>query len=200
MSSKRYKLACWPIKNWSTCGAVKRDFRTYIRYTSPNVSFEYGYPHSNALLQFCLKLECCKLHNAGRHPPKCDVINHIKLFPTLLILFCLFYREIQTASQSKMACIFPILEIFFPNLRILLGFILKFKRHRLHPQKGNKITVQYIAGCTVAIFSTISNHKWRYKSKCIKMDFCVCISTGKGADKQPLRYTLKSLHIIQWAI
>ena len=32
-------------------GAVKRDFRTYFRrYTSPNENFEYGYPHSNALL------------------------------------------------------------------------------------------------------------------------------------------------------
>ena len=37
-------------------GAVKRDFRTYIRrYTSPNVKFEYGYPHSNALLTFSLQ-------------------------------------------------------------------------------------------------------------------------------------------------
>ena len=37
-------------------GAVNRDFRTYIRrYTSPNEKFEYGYPHSNALLQFRLK-------------------------------------------------------------------------------------------------------------------------------------------------
>ena len=44
-------------------GAVKRDFRTYIRrYTSPNENFEYGYPHSNALLQFELKLERCKPH------------------------------------------------------------------------------------------------------------------------------------------
>ena len=34
-------------------GAVKRDFLTYIRqYTSPNENFEYGYPHSNALLKF----------------------------------------------------------------------------------------------------------------------------------------------------
>ena len=32
-------------------GAVKHDFRTYIRrYTSPNDKFEYGYPHSNVLL------------------------------------------------------------------------------------------------------------------------------------------------------
>ena len=39
-------------------GAVKRDFRTYIgRYTSPNENFEYGYPHSNALLQFPLRLK-----------------------------------------------------------------------------------------------------------------------------------------------
>ena len=31
--------------------SLKRDFRTYIRgYTSPNENFEYGYPHSNALL------------------------------------------------------------------------------------------------------------------------------------------------------
>ena len=36
--------------------AIKRDFRTYIRrYTSPNENFEYGYPHSNALLTFSLR-------------------------------------------------------------------------------------------------------------------------------------------------
>ena len=39
-------------------GAVKRDFRTYIRrYTSHNENFEYGYPHCNAFLQFRLELE-----------------------------------------------------------------------------------------------------------------------------------------------
>ena len=37
-------------------GAVKRDFRTYIiQYTSPNENFEYGYPHSNALLTLFLQ-------------------------------------------------------------------------------------------------------------------------------------------------
>ena len=37
-------------------GAVKRDFPAYIRqYTSPNENFEYGYPHSNALLTFSLQ-------------------------------------------------------------------------------------------------------------------------------------------------
>ena len=59
-------------------GAVKRDFQTYIRqYTSPNESFEYGYPHSNALLTFSLQkdsenvLRCvytsngCQLHKSA---------------------------------------------------------------------------------------------------------------------------------------
>ena len=51
---------------------------------TPNENFEYGYPHSNALLQFCLKLERCKPHYAAHHPTKCDVINDFKLFPTVL--------------------------------------------------------------------------------------------------------------------
>ena len=35
---------------------VKRDYRSYIRrYNSPNENFEYGYPHSNALLTFSLQ-------------------------------------------------------------------------------------------------------------------------------------------------
>ena len=67
-----------------TSGAVKRDFRTYIRgYISPNEKFEYGYPHSNALLPFCLKLKLYRPLKAARHPTKCDVINDVKLFPTV---------------------------------------------------------------------------------------------------------------------
>ena len=55
--------------------AIKRDFGTYIPcYTSPNGNFEYDYPNSNALLQFCLKLEHRMLHNAARHPTKCDAM------------------------------------------------------------------------------------------------------------------------------
>ena len=48
-----------------------------------NANFEYGYPHSNALLQFPLKLERCKLHKAACHPTKCDIINDDKLFLTV---------------------------------------------------------------------------------------------------------------------
>ena len=49
--------------------AVKRDFQTYIqRYTSANTNFEYGYPHSNALLQCRLKLERYKPLKAIQRP------------------------------------------------------------------------------------------------------------------------------------
>ena len=59
----------------------KCDFRTYIRrYTVPNGNFEYGYPHSNALLQFCLKFERCKPCNVARHQTKYGVINNVKMF------------------------------------------------------------------------------------------------------------------------
>ena len=57
-------------------GAVKCDFRTYIRrYISPNENFEYGYPHSYALLQFHLNLDRCKSHKAACHSTEYDVIK-----------------------------------------------------------------------------------------------------------------------------
>ena len=52
----------------------------------------FGYPHSNALLQFCIEMERCKPHKAARHPTKCDVINDVKLFRTV-------YRRIDILSQ-----------------------------------------------------------------------------------------------------
>ena len=50
---------------------------------SDDITPQDGYPHSNALLQFRLKLARCKPHNAARHPTKCDVINDVKLFPAV---------------------------------------------------------------------------------------------------------------------
>ena len=48
------------VLRWCGSGAVQCDSQAYIRwYTSPNENFKYGYPHSNALLQFRLKLEGC---------------------------------------------------------------------------------------------------------------------------------------------
>ena len=77
-------------------GAVKRDFRTFIiRYTSPNENFEYGYRHSNALLQFRLKLERCKPHNAARHSTKCDVIKDVKMFPAVQDILSQIFDVIQ---------------------------------------------------------------------------------------------------------
>ena len=88
--------------------AVKRDFRTYIRrYISPNGNFKYGYTHSNALLQFRLKLKRRKPHNAARHPTKCDVINDVKLFPTVYrrIYCCKFLTLSNQTSRYKSKCI-----------------------------------------------------------------------------------------------
>ena len=77
---------------------VKRDFQPYIRrYTSPNEKFKYGYPHSTAPLQSRLKLKGCKLHIAAHHPTKSDVINDVKLFPTVFRrIYC---RKFLTLSN-----------------------------------------------------------------------------------------------------
>ena len=80
--------------------AVKCDFQLYIRqYTSPNENFEYGYPNSNALLWFC------KPHKAAHHPTKCEVINDVKLFPTV---YCRIYcRKFFDIIQSDVALQMP---------------------------------------------------------------------------------------------
>ena len=48
-----------------------------------NENFEYSYPHSNALLQFCIKLEPCKPHIIQHCVTHCDIVNDVKLFPTV---------------------------------------------------------------------------------------------------------------------
>ena len=81
-------------------GRKLRDFQMYIRlYTSPNEYFEYGYPHSNAHLQSCLKFECYKRHKAARHATKFDIIND-KLFPAV---YCRIYcRKFLTLSNQSL--------------------------------------------------------------------------------------------------
>ena len=62
-------------------GAIKRDFRTYMRrYTSPNENFEYGYPHSDALLQFCLNLSIASHKKTARYPMICDELMESNYF------------------------------------------------------------------------------------------------------------------------
>ena len=58
-------------------GGISSDIWSEITFDS-NV-------YAMALLQFRLKLECCKPHNAARHLIKCEVINDVKMFPTLSI-------------------------------------------------------------------------------------------------------------------
>ena len=98
-------------------GVVKLDFRTYIRrYTSPNENFEYGYPHSNTRLQFCLKFERCTPQKAARNPTICDVIYDVKHFPTVYRrIYCRKYLTLSNqTSRYKIKCI-GILLIFGNN-------------------------------------------------------------------------------------
>ena len=62
--------------------------------TSQKENFEYGYPHSNALLLFRLK----SVHKVARRQTKCDVIHDVKLFPTV-------YRRIYC---HKFLTVYPI--------------------------------------------------------------------------------------------
>ena len=89
-------------------GAVNHDFRTFIRrYTSPNETFEYGYPDSNALLLFRLKLERCEPHKAASYPTKGDVIDDVKLFPTIYPrIYCHKFLTLSNqTSRYKPKCI-----------------------------------------------------------------------------------------------
>ena len=73
----------------------------------PKWNFEFGYPRSNALLQFLLKLKRCKLHKAKRHPIICDLINDIKIFSDSIsqdILWQIF-DVIQSDAHYKSKCI-----------------------------------------------------------------------------------------------
>ena len=65
------------------------------------------YPHFNALLQSDLKLECCKLTKAARHPMKCDVINDIKLFPIVYRrIYCRKFLMLSNQMlRDKIKCI-----------------------------------------------------------------------------------------------
>ena len=85
---------------------MKHDFWTYIWwYTSTIENFEHGY--SDALLQFCPKLERCKPHKATWHPRKCDKINNVKLFLTVYhSAYCRKFLMLSNQTQRyKSTCI-----------------------------------------------------------------------------------------------
>ena len=102
--------------------ALKLNFRPYIRrYTSPDENFEYGYRHFNALLQFYLKLDRCKLHKAARRPTKCGVINDVKQFPTLYPASCIAGYNVASSNQTpryKTKCIRINCERYHPLIKM----------------------------------------------------------------------------------
>ena len=104
-----------------TSGGVKPNFWPYIRrYTSRNEYFEYGYPHSNAFLQFRLKLEHCKPQEAAHHRTICDLINDVKLFPTVYTVANFWHYPIrhQITKSSALEWILYYLSKFFIQFRI----------------------------------------------------------------------------------
>ena len=62
---------------------------------------EYGYPHSNALLQSHLKLELCKQHKAARHLMKCGVIDDVILSQ----IFDVIQSNVALQKQVHYNCI-----------------------------------------------------------------------------------------------
>ena len=60
-------------------------------------------PHSNALL----KLEHCEPHKAARHPTKGNVIDDVKLFPTVYCrIYCHKFLTLSNqTSRYKRKCI-----------------------------------------------------------------------------------------------
>ena len=88
----------------------EHDFQTYIgQYTASNENNEHGYPHSDTLHQFCLKFEGCKPQKSARDPTTCvcDVINDVKLFPTVYcrMYCCKFLTSSNQTSRYKIKCI-----------------------------------------------------------------------------------------------
>ena len=115
-------------------GAVKRDFRTYIRqYTSPNENFEYGYPHSNALFTFSLQKDsemyfvapihpasqlqknACQLHIFTCQPMKARLRNDVR-FPT--VYRRIYSRKFMTLSNQTSHCICKCIRII--NIQIFI--------------------------------------------------------------------------------
>ena len=67
----------------------------------PNENFEYGYPHSNASLQFRFELERCKPRKTVRHPTKCDVINDVKQFQTVYRrIYCRKFFDVIQSEEA----------------------------------------------------------------------------------------------------
>ena len=67
------------------------------------------------ILMHFFKLELCKLHKTARHPTKCDVINNVKIFPTVYgrIYCCKFLTLSNQMSHNKSKCIRIVVYRFY---------------------------------------------------------------------------------------
>ena len=101
----------------------KRSHKTWFPTVYPTIhlqkwKFEYGYPHSNALLQFHLKLERCKPHKVAHHPTKCDIIDNVKLFLTVYHrIYCHKFLTLSNQTKrykSKCITIWQIVKLDWP--------------------------------------------------------------------------------------
>ena len=103
--------------------------RVYPTIYLPKWNFEYGYPHSNALLQFELKLERCKPYKAARHSTIGDVI-YVKL--SLTVYHRIYCRKFLTLSNQtshyKLKCIrSQFINIWASYITLGLNYFLNFK-------------------------------------------------------------------------
>ena len=111
--------------------AVKRDFRTYIRrFTSSIENFEYGYPNSNALLQFCLEFERCESLKTACHPTKYAVINDVKQIPIVYRrIYCLKFLTSSIRCRVTKAILMHLLLLtrdLIDNVKNLRQYILRY--------------------------------------------------------------------------
>ena len=94
--------------------SLKRDFRTYIRrYTSPNENFEYGYPHSNALLTFSFQKDsenvlCCAYTSSGCQLHKTACQLHIFTCQPIKSDVTLWRRVCDSISQDVLSQIYDV--------------------------------------------------------------------------------------------
>ena len=98
------------------------EFRPNTTIYPPNENIEYGYPHSNALVQFPLNLESCKPPKAARHPTTCDLLMtsnyfrqymYIALQDVLSQIFDATQSDFAVTKSRALKCSFIVVKLHF---------------------------------------------------------------------------------------
>ena len=131
-------------------GAVKRDFRTYIRrYTSPNEDFEYGYPHEHFPFHKDSENVLCCVYD--RLPASLySLVNQWKATLRNEVGFATVYRRIycrkfMTLSNQTSRCIcecisLVILTCFFK----IISYEIKYCLFRFYLKLKKISVIEYI--------------------------------------------------------